>query len=280
VAVYAIGDVQGCVGELRDLLLRLDFDPGRDRLWFVGDLVNRGPDSLETLRLVRSLGDAAIVVLGNHDLHLLAIARGGAAWRRTDERLRPVVDAPDAEVLLDWLQSRPLLHHDAQLGATLLHAGLPPQWDIATARSCAKDVERRLRGEDAGELFERMYGNEPSVWRDDLDGWDRLRFAINAFTRLRVCDLRDGRMRLEFKGPPATAPEDSRPWFRIPWRRSAGARVIFGHWSALGYVNENEVLGLDTGCVWGGTLTGQRIDAVPSAPVQVSSHSAGLPLDD
>lgn len=279
-AVYAIGDVQGCAGELQELLRRLDFDAGRDRVWFVGDLVNRGPHSLETLRLVRSLGDAATVVLGNHDLHLLAIARGGAAWRRNDAGLKPIVDAPDAEDLLDWLQSLPLLHHDAQLGVTLFHAGLPPQWDIATARSCAHEVERRLRSEKAGELFGHMYGNEPALWRDDLEGWDRLRFTINAFTRLRVCDVEDGRMRLEFKGPPAAAPRDSRPWFRIPWRRSAGERMIFGHWSAQGYVDEDGVLGLDTGCVWGGTLTGQRIDARPSAPLQVRCHSAGLPLDD
>jgi bis(5'-nucleosyl)-tetraphosphatase (symmetrical) len=280
VAVYAIGDVQGCADELHELLARLGFDATRDRLWFVGDLVNRGPRSLETLRLVKSLGDAAIAVLGNHDLHLLAIARGGASWRRHDDSLRPVVAAPDAEALLDWLQSLPLLHHDARLGITLFHAGLPPQWDIATARSCAHEVEGHLRSENAGALFEHMYGNEPSVWRDDLEGWERLRFTINAFTRLRVCDVADGRMRLEFKGPPATAPQESRPWFRIPWRRTAGERVIFGHWSALGYVDEPGVLGLDTGCVWGGTLTGQRIDVAGSLPLQVRSHTGGLPLED
>lgn len=279
-AVYAIGDVQGCGDELEELLARLDFDATRDRLWFVGDLVNRGPRSLETLRRVKSLGDAAIVVLGNHDLHLLAIARGGADWRRHDEGLHAIVDAPDAESLLDWLQARPLLHHDAQLGITLFHAGLPPQWDIATAQSCAHEVEQQLRGTNVGTLFAHMYGNEPAVWRDDLEGWDRLRFSINAFTRLRVCDVADGRMRLQFKGPPAMAPQESLPWFRIPWRRSAGERVVFGHWSALGYVAEPGVLGLDTGCVWGGTLTGQRLDVAASSPVQVRSHSGGLPLED
>lgn len=279
-AVYAIGDVQGCADELEELLARLDFDATRDRLWFVGDLVNRGPRSLETLRRVKSLGDAAIVVLGNHDLHLLAIARGGADWRRHDEGLHAIFDAPDAESLLDWLQARPLLHHDAQLGITLFHAGLPPQWDIATAQSCAHEVEQQLRGTNVGTLFAHMYGNEPAVWRDDLEGWDRLRFSINAFTRLRVCDVADGRMRLQFKGPPAMAPQESLPWFRIPWRRSAGERVVFGHWSALGYVAEPGVLGLDTGCVWGGTLTGQRLDVAASPPVQVRSHSGGLPLED
>lgn len=279
-AVYAIGDVQGCADELEELLARLEFDAVRDRLWFVGDLVNRGPRSLATLRLVKSLGEAAIVVLGNHDLHLLAIARGGAGWRRHDEQLRAIVEAPDAESLLDWLQARPLLHHDAQLGLTLFHAGLPPQWDIATARSCAQEVEQHLRGTRAGTLFAHMYGNEPAVWRDELDGWDRLRFTINAFTRLRVCDVADGRMRLEFKGPVATTPPESLPWFRIPWRRSAGERVIFGHWSALGYVAEPGVLGLDTGCVWGGALTGQRIDIASSLPLQVRNHSGGVPLED
>jgi bis(5'-nucleosyl)-tetraphosphatase (symmetrical) len=276
-AVYAIGDVQGCADQLEELLLKLDFDPARDRLWFVGDLVNRGPRSLDTLRLVRSLGDAATVVLGNHDLHLLAIARGGAAWKSFDGGLEEVVNAPDRELLLDWLQSRPLMHHDAQLGS-LLHAGLPPQWDLATALDCAREVERWLRSENVGQLFAHMYGNEPSVWRDDLEGWDRLRFTINAFTRLRVCSVDDGRMLLGHKGPPETAPPGAAPWFRVAWRRSAGERLVFGHWSALGYVAEHGVLGLDTGCVWGGALTAQRVDA-PAQPVQVS-NPAGMPIED
>jgi bis(5'-nucleosyl)-tetraphosphatase (symmetrical) len=276
-AVYAIGDVQGCADQLEELLLRLDFDAARDRLWFVGDLVNRGPRSLDTLRLVKSLGDAATVVLGNHDLHLLAIARGGAAWKTFDGGLEQVVAAPDRDTLLDWLQSRPLMHHDAQLGS-LLHAGLPPQWDLGTALDCAREVERWLQGENVGQLFAHMYGNEPSVWRDDLEGWDRLRFTINAFTRLRVCNLDDGRMLLGHKGPPETAPPGAAPWFRVAWRRSAGQRLVFGHWSALGYVAEQDVLGLDTGCVWGGALTAQRVDAA-APPVQVH-NPAGVPLEE
>jgi bis(5'-nucleosyl)-tetraphosphatase (symmetrical) len=279
-AVYAIGDVQGCADELHELLQRLRFDASADRLWFVGDLVNRGPHSLATLRLVKSLGDAAITVLGNHDLHLLAIARGGARPRQYDAGLQPILAAADSEALLDWLQSRPLLHHDSSLGATLLHAGMPPQWDLGIAQSCARELERVLRGESAGQLYERMYGNDPDTWRDELEGWDRLRFSINAFTRLRVCDTQSGRMVLKFKGPPDSAPEGTQPWFRIPWRKSAGERLVFGHWSALGYVNENGALGLDTGCVWGGALTGQRIDAGPAQPVQVRSLSGGLPLQD
>jgi bis(5'-nucleosyl)-tetraphosphatase (symmetrical) len=279
-AVFAIGDVQGCKDELDTLLDRLRFDESRDLLWFVGDLVNRGPRSLDTLRFVRSLGDAAITVLGNHDLHLLALARGGANWRDGDAGLRPVVDAPDADELLDWLQTRPLLHRDARLGLSLLHAGLPPQWTLQTAATCADEVQRRLGGEMAGQLYQRMYGNEPDTWRDDLDNWDRIRFTINALTRLRVCDAATGRMVLKFKGLPATAPRGTQPWFRIPWRKSAGERLVFGHWSAMGYVNENGVLGLDTGCVWGGTLAAQRIDVPDALPVQVANRTGGLPLED
>ena len=268
-AIYAVGDVQGCAAELESLLERLEFSPGRDRLWFVGDIVNRGPRSLDVLRLVAALGDAAVVVLGNHDLHLLAAARGHARLRDQDQSLRPVLEAHDRERLLDWLQSRPVLHHDESLGVTLLHAGLPPQWDIATARRCALELEQALRGDRSGALFERMYGNEPALWHDDLDGIDRLRFIVNALTRLRACDA-DGRMLLRFKGPLARLPAGAVPWFRATGRRSAGARIVCGHWSALGYRDEAGVLALDTGCVWGGTLTAQRLD-VPSPPVQVPS---------
>jgi bis(5'-nucleosyl)-tetraphosphatase (symmetrical) len=276
-AVYAIGDIQGCADELDELLERLGFDATSDQLWFVGDLVNRGPRSLETLRRVKSLGDAAVVVLGNHDLHLLALARGGATWKSTDDGLRPIFDAPDCESLLDWLQSRPLFHHDDRIDASLLHAGLAPQWALPQARACAREVAAWLGGERVGELFTHMYGNEPAVWSDDLEGWDRLRFTINAFTRLRVCAVDDGRLVLKYKGAPELAPVGTAPWFRVPWRRSRGERLVFGHWSALGYVNENDVIGLDTGCVWGGQLTGQRID-VDDEAVQVQSHSGGIPL--
>ena len=268
-AVWAVGDVQGCGVELEALLERLSFAPDRDRLWFVGDLVNRGPCSLDVLRRVERLGDAAVVVLGNHDLHLLAVARGGAPLRRGDEALQPVLDAPDRERLLDWLQSREMLHHDAGLGATMVHAGLPPQWDIAQARRCAAELESALRSEHSGRLFEAMYGNQPDLWREDLEGEERLRFITNALTRLRVCDA-SGRLLLKFKGPLAEIPAGAMPWFRSPRRRWAGARVVCGHWSALGYVEEGGVLGLDTGCVWGGTLTAQRLDE-PSAPVSVRS---------
>ena len=273
-----IGDVQGCAAELDALLAAIGLAAG-DRVTLVGDLVNRGPDSLGVLRRVSGLGDSAVVVLGNHDLHLLALAHGEAKFKATDAGLDTILEAPDAKPLLDWLQSQPLIHHDATIEATLLHAGLPPQWTIDKARSCAKEVELRLQSEHPGQLFRHMYGDEPAVWQDSLEGWDRLRFTINAFTRLRVCDERDGRMRLEHKGTAETAPRHALPWFRIAWRKSIGARIVFGHWSALGYVQERGVLGLDTGCVWGGSLTGQRIDA-PGKPVQVPNQSGGVPLGD
>ena len=268
-AVWAIGDLQGCLVELEALLERIGYAPGRDQLWFVGDLVNRGPASLESLRFVAGLGDDARVVLGNHDLHLLAIARGSAKLRGGDRSLQEILDAPDRERLLDWLQSRALLHHDDSIGWTMVHAALPPQWDIALARRCAAELESALRGAHSGRLFASMYGNQPDRWRDDLDGDDRLRFVTNALTRLRVCDA-SGRMLLDFKGPLEEMPAGALPWFRAPGRRWAGARIVCGHWSARGYVDENGVLGLDTGCVWGGTLTAQRLD-VADAPVAVPS---------
>lgn len=274
-AVYAVGDLQGCATEFDNLLEKLSFEPGRDRLWLVGDLVNRGPDSLQVLRQVRSMGGAVSVVLGNHDLHLLAMAHGRS--KRNDASLRSILDAPDSAKLIDWLQGMPLLHHDPDLEITMIHAGLPPQWDIAEARRHAAELEKVLRGENSGKLFRRMYGNQPDLWQEELDGYDRLRFITNAFTRLRICDS-EGRMRLRFKGTPETIPKGCKAWFRVPWRRSCGARIVCGHWSALGYNDENGVLALDTGCVWGGSLTGQRIDQA-SPPVSVRNCTTVLSID-
>lgn len=271
-AVYAIGDVQGCAVELEALLAKLDFDARRDRLWFVGDLVNRGPDSLGVLRRVEALGDTATVVLGNHDLHLLAVARGNARLRPADRGLETVLDAPDCDRLLDWLQTRPMLHHDAALGVTMLHAGLPPQWDLATAIACAQELEAALAHQREGEVYRHMYGDDPDLWRDDLEGHARLRFTVNCLTRLRVCDAR-GRLALGFKGSLRQLPPGLVPWFRAPGRRSAGERIVCGHWSALGYLDEAGVLSIDTGCVWGGTLTAQRLDR-PTGPVQVAASTA------
>ena len=273
-ATYAIGDVQGCCDELEALLLALAFDPSRDRLWFVGDLVNRGPRSLDVLRLVQRLGDAAVTVLGNHDLHLLAIARGAAHLRPADHTLVPLLEAPDRDALLDWLQAQPALHHDPALGVTMVHAGLPPQWDIPLARRCAAELEDALRGEHSGRLFADMYGNHPDLWDGALEGADRLRFITNALTRLRVCD-KAGRLLLKHKGPPAKMPASAIPWFQVPGRRSADARIVCGHWSALGYHDGDGVLALDTGCVWGGRLTAQRLDA-PAPPVAVPSRRPAM----
>ena len=258
-AVYAIGDVQGCHDELRRLLDLLRFDPARDRLWLTGDLVNRGPDSLGVLRTVRGLGAAATVVLGNHDLHLLALDAGVRPPRSGDASLLPVLAAPDSGELLDWLASRPLLHRDPGLGWTLLHAGLPPQWNLSTAAACAREVEQALAA-DRVAFLKNMYGNDPDRWSDDLPAKRRRRFAVNCLTRLRFVD-RDGRLLLQLKGTPDTTPPGAIPWFRHPDRASAGQRIVFGHWSALGYLREAGVLALDTGCVWGGSLCAARLDA-------------------
>ena len=258
-AIYAIGDVQGCLGELQALLERIGFDTHRDRLWFTGDLVNRGPQSLETLRFVRSLGEAATTVLGNHDLHLLAVARGHARTKHRDT-FGDVLGAPDRDELLEWLRCRPLFHGEA--GFYMIHAGLPPQWSIDDAASHASEVEACLRSDHCDELFHRMYGDLPDVWSPSWRGWDRLRFIVNCFTRLRYC-YTDGRIDLKQKGRPGTQPLDLVPWFAHPERRSRGAgTVLFGHWSTLGFYAGHGVRALDTGCLWGGELTALRVDGV------------------
>src|SRR5271165_2441896 len=263
-ALYAIGDVQGCDAELGALLKAIGFSADRDQLWFVGDLVNRGPDSLEVLRRVRALGDAATITLGNHDLHLLAVAFGRARLRAEDT-LHEVLAAPDRDVLLDWLLRRPLLHEDPARNLCLLHAGLPPQWDMPTARTCAREFERALQHDPAG-LFKQMYGDEPDRWQDVQDGAERLRFIVNCFTRLRYLDA-GGRLALRAKDAPGKARGHSLiPWFEAANARWHGPRIVFGHWSALGFFRNADVIGLDTGCVWGGSLTALRLDAPASAP--------------
>jgi bis(5'-nucleosyl)-tetraphosphatase (symmetrical) len=252
---YAIGDVQGCDQELRALLKQIGFSADRDRLWLVGDLVNRGPDSLAVLRLVRSLGDNAAVVLGNHDLHLLALAHGVGRRRRSDT-LDAVLAARDREALLEWLISRPLAY--AQGNDLMVHAGLVPQWSVARTLELAAEVSRALLSAPR-ELFEHMYGDEPDAWDDSLSGYARLRFIVNVLTRLRVCTA-DGRIDVGIKGEPPPPPSPLRPWFEHRGRQSREARVIFGHWSALGLVQRAGVVGLDSGCVWGGALTAFDLD--------------------
>ena len=258
-AVFAIGDIQGCYDGLQRLLERIRFDPADDELWFCGDLVNRGPDSLAVLRFVRKLGDQAITVLGNHDLHLVAAARDRARLRASDT-LDAVLSAPDGDELVDWLRRRPLLHHDRKRGFTLVHAGLPPQWDLATAIACAREVEQVLAGDGAGELFDHLYGDLPDAWSPSLAGIDRWRYVINCFTRLRYVTT-DGRLSLKHKGAPDTAPPGLTPWFEYPGRLGADLHVIFGHWSTLRRDPGNGLYPLDTGCVWGGCLTALQVDA-------------------
>jgi bis(5'-nucleosyl)-tetraphosphatase (symmetrical) len=258
VSRIAIGDVQGCHAELLKLISRTGYSADRDRLWFTGDLVNRGPSSLETLRYVRSLGDNAITVLGNHDLHLLALALGGKRKLKSGDTLQDVLNAPDHDALLEWLLTRPLAHFDEASGDLLVHAGVVPQWSVEQTLALAREVEVALRA-DPRRLFENMYGDQPDKWHDALEGMDRLRFAINVLTRLRVCTP-DGKVDLKMKGPAEEIRAPYRPWFVHDNRRTRTARVIFGHWSALGLVQQHNVIGLDTGCVWGGALTAINLD--------------------
>ena len=257
-AIYAIGDIQGCFDELQALLAMCHFDPATDRLWFTGDLVNRGPDSLAVLRFVHGLGDSAVTVLGNHDLHLLAVAEGLGKLHKPDT-LQAILKAPDRDELLHWLRHRPLLHHDARLNTALLHAGLPPQWDLREARAYSAEVEAVLHGNDYREFFAHMYGDKPRRWAMDLAGWERLRFIVNCFTRLRFCRI-GGELCLKAKGEPGTQPAGCVPWFQVPGRRSTQTRIVFGHWSTLGLYHGDNVLALDTGCLWGGLLTAARLD--------------------
>lgn len=255
-ATYAIGDVQGCFDELQALLGMIGFDRGRDQLWFVGDLVNRGPKSLETLRFVRSLGERAVCVLGNHDLHLLALAQGSVEGRR-DDTLEEVLAAPDCGELLDWLRSLPLVYLNA--GHLLVHAGLPPQWDADEAKARAKEVEAELRGPQHREFLAHLYGSRPDRWSDALRGIGRLRVIVNAMTRMRFCKP-DGTMEFGTKGEATQAPPGYLPWFEVPGRKSADVTVICGHWSALGLRVTPNLLALDSGCVWGGKLTAVRLE--------------------
>jgi len=272
-AVYAIGDVQGCFDELRSLLELIDFKPDLDQLWFAGDLVNRGPKSLETLRFIRSLN--AVSVLGNHDLHLLACACIPERRKRKDT-LTHILDAPDAAQLLEWLRHQPLLHHDTTLGYTLVHAGLPPQWDLETARACSAEVEQVLRGDGYVEFLNAMYGNKPDVWTPALRGRERLRFITNCFTRLRYCDS-SGRLALEEKGPPDSRPKHLKPWFEWKNRKSRDMNIVFGHWSTLGAYDAPGIHALDTGCLWGGQLTALRLDSQDAERIEYPCPGAATP---
>jgi bis(5'-nucleosyl)-tetraphosphatase (symmetrical) len=255
-STYAIGDLQGCYKELEQLLDLICFDKKQDKLWFVGDLVNRGSGSLQVLRLVKSMGDAAITVLGNHDLHLLAVAAGVAELHHSDT-LDEILAAPDRQELLNWLRHQRMVHVEDDF--VLLHAGLMPEWNVAQVHSLAHEVEQALRGADYVTFLEKMYGNTPHQWQDTLKGYSRLRVITNALTRMRICSLQ-GEMQFKFKGEPADVPQGFVPWFDVPHRASADAVVVFGHWSALGLINRPNVIALDTGCLWGNALTAIRLE--------------------
>lgn len=269
-AVYAVGDIQGCYDELRDALDGVGFEPGRDTLWCVGDLVNRGPKSLEVLRFFRDLGESGLCVLGNHDLHLLALAAGNGK-HKDEPSLVEVLKAPDRDELLHWLRHQPLLHYDPGLDFAMIHAGLPPQWDLETARACAGEVEEILRGDAHVDYFMQMYGNKPDRWDPGLTGMERWRFITNCLTRLRFCEP-SGRLTLKEKGPPGSQAKGRVPWFAHPERASRPQRILCGHWSTLGYLAEHNVWALDSGCVWGGSLTLLQLDRNPPVP-----HSSPCP---
>ena len=254
-AEYAIGDLQGCFAPLEELLDAFAFDRARDRLWFVGDLVNRGPDSLACLRFVKGLGDAAVTVLGNHDLHLLCVAQGVERARARDT-LDAVIAAPDRDELLDWLRTRALFHVDGPYA--MVHAGLLPQWSVAKAASLAREVEAVLSAPGYRDFLAQLYGDQPRSWDENLRGMDRLRVIVNAMTRLRVCDA-SGEMALAFKGEPGESPGGWMPWFDVPRRASATHAIVCGHWSALGLRVEANLLSLDSGCVWGRALSAVRL---------------------
>ncbi len=275
-AVYAIGDVQGCFQQLLELLDKIKFNADRDRLWFAGDIVNRGPDSLETLRFVRSLGDNAITVLGNHDLHLLAIAHGRGKQGRKDT-VNDILEAPDRDRLLDWLIHRPLMHYDKKRDTCLVHAGIYPAWPVKDALVYASEVEAMIQSNKSHEFFQHMYGDKPPKWSDRLRGWDRLRFITNVFTRMRYCDTK-GRLTLREKGSPEKQPPGIVPWFQVKNRRHQNTRIIFGHWSTLKNPHIENLFPLDTGCLWGGQLTAIKVNSKMDEFIQVKCPQS-QPID-
>ncbi len=254
-SLYMIGDVQGCDEALGRLLDEIAFSPSRDTLYLLGDLVNRGPDSLKVLRRLMALEGAAHCLLGNHDLHLLAAAHGVRQLQRSDT-VNDILDAPDRNELLDWLRHRPMALFEN--GWLMVHAGVLPQWDVADTLARAHELQSALRSSDWTAFLQHMYGNEPAFWSDALQGADRLRVVVNAFTRLRFCTAQ-GVMEFETKEGADGAPPGFMPWFDVPGRRTAGVPLAFGHWSTLGKVQREGVLPLDTGCVWGGCLTAARL---------------------
>ncbi len=257
-ATYVIGDVQGCFDPLCRLLDLFEFNPANDSLWFAGDLVNRGPQSLQTLRFIKNLGASATCILGNHDLHLLVVAAGFSKIKKGDT-IGEILDAPDREELLEWLRQQKLFHRKNEFA--MVHAGLLPQWDVSQAQALSDEVALVLQSDDYKEFLRVLYGNEPRHWDNALTGFDRLRVIVNAMTRLRLCSL-NGEMEFQYKlAPhPLQMPIDFLPWFDIPHRASLSSTIIFGHWASLGFLQKDNVICLDSGCVWGRKLSALRLE--------------------
>lgn len=271
--IYLMGDLQGCCQPLERMLQTIDFSPSRDHLYVLGDLVNRGPDSLGVLRRLRGLDNAATCLLGNHDLHLLAVAHGVRKPHRSDT-LEPILNTPDRDEWLGWLRQQRLAVHEQ--GWLMVHAGVVPQWDAAQTVALAGEVETLLRSPEVGEFLTLMYGNEPARWDDSLQGVDRWRCVVNSLTRLRFCAA-DGTMEFATKEGAGGAPEGYMPWFEVPGRRTRGTPVAFGHWSTLGLINRDDLLALDTGCLWGGHLTAVRVDGATREVIQIPCPQALKP---
>jgi len=260
-AIYAIGDIQGCYSELQELLKKIHFSTDKDILWFAGDLINRGPSSLETIRFIKSLGENAITVLGNHDLHALAVQAGIKKDKR--KSLADLLSAPDANALFNWLRRQPLIHHDSTVNFTLVHAGIPIEWDLESALAYGFELHQILSSDSYLDFLKHMYGDHPDMWSDDLSGWDRMRYICNGFTRMRYC-YQNGQLNLTEKNSPdfvaKNSDENLIPWFEFENRKTKSENIIFGHWSTLGLKLENGIYALDTGCLWGNQLTALRID--------------------
>ena len=271
-ATYAIGDLQGCFFSFQDLLKKIQFNPVHDRLWFVGDLINRGPGSLDVMRWMLEHQSSVVTVLGNHDLHTLVVAEGFVSAHRSDT-IQSLLDAPDAPELLRWLRHQPLVHFEH--GYLMVHAGLLPEWTVDQAMALGAEVHLALQAPNYREFLQYMYGNDPKRWDDGLNGWDRLRVITNAMTRLRICSA-DGEMEFKFKGELQNIPDGYQPWFELSHRASVNTPIVFGHWSALGLQHKNNVYSLDTGCLWGGHLSAMRLE--DRQIFQVPCHPDDSPL--
>ena len=271
-AVYAIGDIQGCYDPLRHLLDDIQFDPSVDTLWLAGDLVNRGPKSLKTLRFIKGLGASAITVLGNHDLHLLALSVGSVRFGRRFDSLEKLLNAPDIDELCDWLRRQPMAHYDENLDTLLVHAGTHPCWTVKNTLARAAEVEASLQSDDYDILLGKMYGDTPNKWSGKLSGYKRLRFIINCLTRMRMITA-DHRLNFTHNALPWRARKNLLPWYTVDKPATKKTRVVFGHWSQLGLIVLPDLISLDTGCVWGRQLTAVRLDKRVPRVFQVRGQS-------